>query len=155
MVATLLYVLLTLWSLVEVQSQIEYPYITFRGITLSNHSYMDLGRVWDNPSSKTLQCHTDLETCCRSQSSGTIPGRGDWFAPGSDTRLPFGNDPGKIYEDRRHKVVHLKRRHDAAKPNGIYRCVIPTNAVQNDSDPSVGETVYVGLYYGSKGGDCM
>ena len=27
----------------------------------------------------------------------------------------------------------------------LYRCVIPTNAVHNDSDPSVGEAVYVGL----------
>ena len=28
----------------------------------------------------------------------------------------------------------------------VYRCVIATNAVHNDSDRSVGETVYVGLY---------
>ena len=61
MKATLLCVLLCLlWSLVEVQSQIEYPYITFKGTTLSNHSYVDLGRVWDNRSSNTLQCDTDL-----------------------------------------------------------------------------------------------
>ena len=135
----------------EVQSQIEYPYISFKGTTLSNHSYVDLGRVWDNRSSNTLQCHTDLETCCRRQSNG-IPGHGDWFAPGSDTRLPFDNAPGAIYEDLQHQVVHLKRRHSAARPAGIYHCVIPTNAVHNDSDPSVGETVYVGLYYGSDRG---
>ena len=157
--ATLLCVLqCLLWSLVEVQSRTEYPYISFKGTTLSNHSYVDLNRIWDNPSfsatGNTVQCHTDLETCCRRQSNG-IPGRGDWFAPGSDTRLPFGNDPGRIYEDRQHQVVHLKRRDTAIGPSGIYRCVIPTNAVHNDSDPSVGETVYVGLYYGSGGGNCI
>ena len=158
MKATLLCALLCLlWSLVEVQSQTKYPYITFMGTTLPNHSYVDLGKVWDDRTgsvTNTVQCHTDLETCCRSQPNG-IPGRGDWFAPGSDTRLPFGNDPGKIYEDRQHQVVHLKRRHDAVRPNGIYRCVIPTNAVHNDSDPSVGETLYVGLYYGSHRGIYM
>ena len=118
MKATLLCVLLCLlWSLVEVQSQTKYPYITFRGDTLPNHSYVDLSEVGDvrrGSDSNTLQCHTDLETCCRSQSNG-IPGRGDWFAPGSDTRLPFGNDPGRIYEDRRHQVVYLKRRYSAAR----------------------------------------
>ena len=53
-----------------------------------------------------------MEACCRLQPNG-IPECGDWFAPGSDTRLPFGNDPDdtKFYEDRKHRVVHLKRRH--------------------------------------------
>ena len=145
--------LLLLWSLVEVQSRTEYPYVYFRGHLIHNHSYVDLGKVWDIPSgsdNNTVQCRTDLETCCRNQSG--FPGRGDWFAPGSDTRLPFGNDQAKIYEDRKQQVVHLKRRHDAVKPNGIYRCIIPTNAVHSNSDPSVGETVYVGLYYGSNRG---
>ena len=107
---------------------------------------MDLSRVWVVDS---LQCRTDLKTCCRSDYG---PHRGDWFAPGSDTRLPWYSEPGDIYEDRQRQVVHLKRKSDAARPAGIYRCVIPTNAVHNDSDPSVGETVYVGLYYGSGGG---
>ena len=155
MKATLLCVLLCLiWSLVEVQSQTEYPYMSFKGTTLPNHSYVDLSLLGDRSGTKynnTLQCHTNLEACCRLQPNG-IPGRGDWFAPGNDTRLPFGNDPGDIYEDRRHQVVHLKRRRSAYVSSGIYRCVIPTNAVHNDSDPSVGETVYVGLYYGSRGG---
>ena len=46
MKATLLCVLLCLlWSLVEGQSQTEYPYISFRGNYLSNHSYVDITRV--------------------------------------------------------------------------------------------------------------
>ena len=140
-----------LWSLVEVQSQIQYPYISFLGTTLPNHSYVDFSQVGEyrtGSNSDTVQCHTDLSTCCRKQSNG-IPGRGDWFAPGSDTRLPFGSEeqPHGIYEDRQTQVVHLRRRFYAAnEPSGIYRCIIPTNAVHNDSDGSVAETVYVGLY---------
>ena len=145
-------VLCLLWSLVEVQSQTEYPYISFRGTTLPNHSYVDLSQVGDvqnltdsNNNTDTVQCHTDLVACCRRQPNG-IPGRGDWFAPGNETRLPFFSGGGDIIEDRQPQVVHLLHRNNANGPSGIYRCVIPTNAVHNDSDPSVGETVYVGLY---------
>ena len=152
MKATLLCVLLCLlWSLVEVQSQ-TVPYVTFLGNTLPNHSYVDLGQVGDDRSgsdSDTVQCHTDLSTCCRF----TVGiHRGDWFAPGSNIRLPWIDEPGDIYEDRQLQTIHIRRRNNPAGPSGIYRCVIATNAVHNDSDQSVGETVYVGLYYGSDGG---
>ena len=157
MKSTLLCVLLCLlWSLVEVQSQTEYPYIFFRRTILPNHSYVNLSRVGENRTKSTLQCHTDLSTCCRRQPNG-IPGRGDWFAPGSDTRLPYGSEhkPNGIYEDRQSQVVHLRRRlyRIVNDTTGIFRCVIPTNAVHDDSDASVGETVYVGLYTG-EGGTC-
>ena len=152
--------LLLLWSLVEVQSQTEYPYISFRGNNLSNHSYVDLSQVGNNrwgSVSNTLQCHTDLSTCCRANLSVGIVGRGDWFAPGSDTRLPFYSEriDIDIYEDRQTQVVHLRSKHNPYGQPGIYRCVIPTNAVHNDSDGSVGETLYVGLYYGSGGGTLL
>ena len=159
MKATLLCVLLCLlWSLVEVQSQ-TVPYISFKGKNLPNHSYVDFGQVGDdiigsNRGIDTVQCHTDLSTCCRSQPNTSIPGRGDWFAPGSDTRLPFGSEdqPHDMYEDRQTQTVHLRRRYyTTMQPSGIYLCVIPTNAVNDDSDGSVGETVYVGLYH-SEGG---
>ena len=56
------------------------------------------------------------------------------------------------YEDRQSRVVHLRRAYyliiNELIVSGIYRCVIPTNAVHNDSDPSVGETVSVGIYTG-------
>ena len=159
---TLLCVLLCFhWSLVEVQSQAEYPYVSFRGNNLSNHSYVDLSQVGDDRTgsdSDTVQCHTDLQTCCRIDYG---PPRGDWFSPGSEIRLPFYTEyiydyiygmHSDIYEDRQYRVVHIRRRNNPTGPSGIYRCVIPTNAVHNDSDPSVGETVYVGLYYGSEGG---
>ena len=145
----------------EIQS-LTAPYITFLGNPLSNHSYVNLSQVGNDRTdsdSDTVQCHTDLETCCRS-SSGIH--RGDWFAPGNDTRLPFYTSlayysEGDIFEDRQTQVVHIRRLDNANGPSGIYRCVIATNAVHNDSNPSVGEAVYVGLYYGSEGGihDCM
>ena len=146
-------VLCLLWSLVDVQSQAEYPHIFFRGNSLPNHSYVDLRRVGDDRNSSennTLQCHTDLVACCRRQPNG-IPGRGDWFAPGDKTRLPYFSGGGNIIEDRQLQVVHLLHRNNANGPSGIYRCTIPTNAVHNDSDPSVGETVFVGLYARGKG----
>ena len=141
-------VLCLLWSLVEVQSQTEYPYISFMGNPLPNHSYVDLsqvGKYRTGSDNNTVQCHTDLTTCCRMEQGIH---HGDWFAPGSDTRLPF---TGNIYEDRRYKVVHLLRRNNANGPSGIYFCVIATNAVHDDNDGSVGETVYVGLYGMGKG----
>ena len=122
-----LLLLCLLWSLVEVQSQTEYPYISFRGTTLSNHSYVDFNEVGDRIGSDndSVQCHTDLSTCCRKQPNG-IPGRGDWFAPGSDTRLPFGSEyqPHLIYEDHQTQTVHLRRRYLARNETfGIYLCV--------------------------------
>ena len=139
-----------LWSLVEVQSQ-TVPYVTFLGNPLSNHSYVDLSQVGDDRTdsdSDTVQCHTDLSTCCRG-SAGIH--RGDWFAPDNDTRLPWRSENANFFEDRQAQVVHIRRRPNADAPSGIYRCVIATNAVHDDSDLSVGETVYVGLY-GSGGG---
>ena len=148
MKATLLCVLLCLlWSLVEVQSQTEYPYLTFRGNNLPNHSYVDITQVGDvriGDDNNTVQCHTDLETCC--VDSQELP-PGDWFAPGSDTRLRNPTEGGNIVQDRDgNQIVHIRRRNNANSPTGIYRCVIATNAVSD------GETLYVGLYYGSEGG---
>ena len=40
----------------------------------------------------------------------------------------------------------IRRTGGATGPTGIYRCRIATNAVHSDTDESVGETVYVGLY---------
>ena len=140
-----------LWSLVEVQSQTEYPYISFLGYTLPNHSYVDLSQVGNDRygnDSDTVQCHTDLSTCCRSNQGLH---RGNWFAPGSDTSLLFYSDGGDIFQDRQAQVVHLRRRNNVNGPSGMYRCVIATHAVHEDSDQSVGETVYVGVY-GNGGG---
>ena len=144
-----------LWSLVEVQSQTEYPYISFRGNTLPNHSYVNIEEVGEDRTTSTVQCHTDLSTCCN---TGQLSPRGDWFFP-NGTKLPFYNESGAldIQESLRPQVVHIRRLNPAINgPSGIYRCFIGTNAVHDNSDPSVGEAVYVGLY-GSGGGTytCM
>ena len=143
MIHLLWLVLMLSWSLEGVNSQ-SLPYISFRGQTLANHSYVDLSLVGDG--SGSVQCHTDLSTCC----SGTEgPHRGDWFFPnGSRLGFPFYND---IYEWRRDQRVDLSRRNNAHTLVGIYRCSISTNAVQDDCDISVRDTVYVGLYTASRG----
>ena len=137
-----------LWSLVEVHSQQTFPYVSFMGQTLANHSYVDLSLVGDDYSgSDTVQCHTDLTTCC-SRDEGIH--RGDWYFPNGD-RLLF-HESGYFFEDRRAQRVKILRRDSATSPVGIYRCDIPTNAVNDDDDISVRDApVYVGLYSASGG----
>ena len=118
------------------------PYVSFMSQTLANHYYVDLSYVGDDLSgSDSVQCHTDLESCCTGPQGPTH--RGDWYYDGY--RLPFsgGSD---IYEQRAGQRVDLRRRDNANSPTGIYRCEIPTTAVHHDDDISVRDTVYVGLY---------
>ena len=136
-----------LWSLVEVHSQTEYPYVSFMGETLPNHAYVDLSLVGnDDSGSDSVQCHTDLGTCC----TGTQgPHHGHWYSPGSEERLPFSSDSsesGDIREVRGAQRVDLRLGNNTDMPSAIYRCDIPTSAVHDDDDPSVTESVYVGLY---------
>ena len=134
-----------LWSLVHCQQ--TYPYVSFMDQNLTNHSYVELSLVGNqSDSSDSVRCHTDLGTCC-SGSQGSY--RGDWVFP-NGTRLLFSGD---IYEGCGAQRVDLRRTRGTA-PMGIYRCDIPTNAVRDDTDTSVRDTVYVGLYSGSKGIIC-
>ena len=140
-VASLLLVFL---SLVEVHCQ-PAPYVTFLENNVPNHGYVDLGLVGDDPSgsSDSVQCRTDLATCCTS-TEGVH--RGDWYFPAGG-RLQFSGD---IYEDRNAQRVDLRRSNNANSPVGIYRCDIATNAVHHDTDISVRDSpVYVGLYTAS------
>ena len=137
-------VIFLLWSVVEVCSQ-KFPNVVFMGQMLANHSYVDLSLVGDDDSgSDSVHCRTNLTTCC-SEPQGKH--RGDWHFP-NGTRLNFSDD---IYEHRIGQEVHMRRQNDATSPLGIYRCDIPTVAVHNDADTSVRDTVYAGLYTGSKG----
>ena len=131
-----------LWPIVNCQS---FPYVSFYGQTLANHSYVDLSLVGDDSSgSNSVQCITDLRTCCSGAEGGH---RGDWYFPDGN-RLPFSRD---IYENCGSERVALSRRNNADSPVGIYRCDIPTRAVHRDTDNSVRATVYVGLYTASGG----
>ena len=138
--ALLLLLGLLCWPLVNSQS---YPYVSFRGQTLDNHSYVDLSLVrGDYSGSDSVQCHTDLSTCC----TGTAGShRGDWYFP-NGTRLWFSHGPGGIFESRGSGRVDLRRRNNANSPFGIYRCDI---AVRDYN--SLRDTVYVGLYTASGG----
>ena len=133
-----------LWFLVEVHSQIV-PYVSFIGgseIALPNHAYVNLSLV-GTAGDVSVRCHTDLSTCC------TGIHRGDWISPGSEMGLNTNTD---IYQIQGPQRVILRRRNNADMPSGIYRCDIPTNAVHDDNDISVRESVYVGLY--ATGGNC-
>ena len=136
------------WSVVCSQT---FPYVSFLGQTLANHSYMDLSLVGEDGSgSDSVQCHTDLITCCGG-SQGIH--RGDWYFPGSTSRLPFSNEVGDIFEQRGAQRVDLRRSNSATSPVGIYCCGIPTEALHDDDYYPVrlGATVYVGLYTSSGG----
>ena len=142
-VASLSLILVSLqWSPVEAQSQ-TFPYVSFMGQTLANNSYVDLSLVGNDASgSDSVQCHTDLNTCC-SGAQGVH--RGDWYFP-DGTGLPLVPDPGDTYEQREAQRVDLRRENGATSPSGVYRCDIATVAVHDDIDNSVRDTVYVGLY---------
>ena len=134
-------------SLEDVKSQQRFPYVSFRGQTLADHSYVDISEVGDDYYSGGVQCHTDLSTCCSSDQGGH---RGDWFFP-DGSRLGFNSV--NIYHHRGPETVYiLRRRNNALSQTGIYRCDIPTNAVNDRIGyNSVRDTVYVGLYTASGG----
>ena len=112
------------------------------GQTLANHSYVNLSEVGDYYNGgESVECHTNLRTCCRGTEGSH---RGDWYFP-DGTRLPFAGG-GFIYEHRETQRVGIGRRNSTTSLSGIYRCDIPTNAVHDDNDISVRDTVYVGLY---------
>ena len=126
------------------------PYVSFMGVNLPNHSYVNLTTVGEdiNDPGNTVRCHSDLSTCC---SRGEGDHRGSWFFPDGD-ELKFTSTSDDIVMDREPQEVHILRRSDVISPSGIYRCDIETVAVNdNDVDTITGETVYVGLYPPNEG----
>ena len=129
-----------------------FPYVSFMWNTIPNHGYVNLSQVGSDSSSgsdsDSVQCITDLSTCCTITEGSH---RGDWYFP-DGTRLPFPSPgSGDIYESREYKRVDLRRINNANSPVGIYRCDIPTNAVHDDTDTSVRDTIYMGVYTSSGG----
>ena len=146
----LAFLLNLLCFLVEVHSETEYPYVSFMGVNLPNHAYVDLTLVGvdSSDSGNTVKCHTDLGTCCTIYQGIH---RGDWHFPNGSALANAGGG-GDIYRTRGAQVVHLRRRNNATSPSGIYRCEIETVAVYGDDVNTItGETVYVGLYPPSGG----
>ena len=127
-----------LWSLVEVHSQTSTPFISFRGNTLDDHSYVDFNQVGGaGGGSDSVRCRSELVMCC-SGIQGDL--RGDWFFPNGSV-LPFPGPDGDPFEGRGAQTVDL-RRITALTPSGIYRCNIAFDA----DDPSAMQTIYVGIY---------
>ena len=96
-----------------------FPYVSFRGQTLANHSYVNFSLVENDASgSDSVQCHTDLIKCCNSTAGSH---RGDWYFP-NGTRLPFSTDSPKpaVGESRGNQRVDLRRKKQGT--SGIYRC---------------------------------
>ena len=126
------------WFITKTQAQ-EYPYMSFSGEILSNHSYMSLYQVGsDLNSTDTVICHTDLETCC-SASEGYH--RGNWYFPDGVRLLFVYNSNSDVFERRRDRFVELRRDGDINVVSGVYRCDIPTNSTQE-----INSSVYIGLY---------
>ena len=135
-------------SITEIASQPTFPYVSFMGQNLSNHSYVDFTLVGNQPSS-SVQCHTDLSTCC-SNAQGVH--RGDWYFPNGDRLLFTGN----LFEGRTNQRVEMRQTPGTTSQPGLYHCFMPTNAVHDEDggpNSTVRESVYVGLYY--SGGVCV
>ena len=145
-VVPLLWLMIVCWSVGEVYCQQTFPYVSFMSQTsLANHSYVDISQVGTSDSD-SVQCVTDLTTCCSSTDGSH---RGDWYFP-DGTKLPFPGSGG-IFEQRVSERVDLRRGNNANSLVGIYRCDIPTTAVYDNTDTSVRDTVYLGLYTASGG----
>ena len=141
--------LVLILSLVEVHSQ-TVPYVSFMGVNLPNHAYVDLTTVDEDigDPGDTVRCHSDLITCC-SPDEGNH--RGSCFSPDGDI-LQFTSSSDDIVMDREPQEVHILRRNNAMSPSGIYHCDIETMAVNDDDIATItGETVYVGLYPPNEG----
>ena len=130
-----------LWSKVYVHSH-AVPYVTFIGETLPNNSYVNFSRVGDrNSGGEGVQCHTDLTTCCSRHQPGNDSG--NWYAPGSTTRLPLSGHLNTTFQRRESQKVTLYHSSRALPSDhhqsGMYRCDIAVNG-------SGTGTVYIGIY---------
>ena len=134
--------LLLLGLLLPLANSQNFPYVSFHGQTLANHSYVDLSLVGgdDSSGSDSVQCITDLSTCC---SGVQGPHCGDWRFP-DGTRLLFPAHNVVFFETREAERVDLRHRNNALSPVGIYRCSIAVHTRIGYN--SVRKTVYVGLY---------
>ena len=133
--------LLPLLLLVKVNCQ-TFPYVSFMGQTLADHSYVDLSLVGSaDDNSDGVVCRTDLSTCC---SGGQGIHRGNWSFPDGTLLPSIGNSVpiGLCSSESHHSSYHCYWTNC---------CDIPTIAVHHVTDISVGETVYVGLYLADGG----
>ena len=138
--------ILVVWILLYLMSQVcycegeEYPHVSFNGMVLANHSYVNLLLV-NNTESGSVQCHTDLGTCCRATQGMH---RGDWFFPNGSV-LRFIISDNDIVEYRGPERVDIRRRNNGSA-SGIYHCSIATVNTFSSGSDTLRDHVYVGLY---------
>lgn len=114
------------------------PYITFMGRRLPNHSYLDRALLEQN---STLECHTDLPTCCDPAADGEVVHTGEWVLPNGQPAESF---------DEEFKVNGFSQQVDLVyrgEPltTGIFRCDVPTTAA-HDTGNTARQSVYIGVY---------
>ena len=141
----------SIWSALVVYSQETFPFVSFTEQTLVNHDYVDLNEVGrSDTGGNDVRCITDLNTCC-SASQGVH--RGNWYFPNGTRLLLLIYQDLDVFEARGPMSVDLRLNSGTSPPTGIYRCDIPTRAVNDVSgDPSVAETIFVGLFNSTTGG---
>ena len=116
--------------------EISVPFLSFKGQTLSNNSYVDIGEIGNN-NSLSVQCRSELQDCC--QTDGPLTG--SWSFPDGTELLSEGGRQS-IYQGRTTSVAVLRRRDMVTTVVGIYCCRI----AYNSSDHSAKETLCVGIY---------
>ena len=125
------------------QSQTDYPFVTFMGENLPDHSYIDLTLVGEVKAAGIMdivRCKTDLVRCCGGEQGDHL---GDWYFP-NGTSVEGPENGTDIYRRRGKQRVNLLRRNYAMSPSGIYRCDIPTNALRTET--TARDSIYVGLF---------
>ena len=139
--------ILVVWILLYLMSQAcycegeEYPHVSFNGMVLANHSYVNLLFVNDTESG-SVQCHTNLDTCCRVEVGIH---RGDWFFPNGSVLGFRSSSDDDIVENRGPNRVDLRRRNNG-NASGIYHCSIATVNTFSRGSNTLRDHVYVGLY---------
>ena len=143
LMSVLILLLSFLGSLVEVNSQTQYPYVTLRGQVLPNNSYVDILDVGVRRGDNSLTCHTNLDTCCH-KTNGIH--RGSWYSPNHNlvglVALSSGDD---VRQTRGTQNVSLYNRQDSIDSSqvGIYSCVIDVRDVDYEI---VKKEIYIGIY---------
>ena len=112
------------------------PYVTFMGVRLPNHSFVDLEQLGNAQNgSDVLQCHTNVPTCCEARPEGN---RGQWIFPNGQVVQSSGSE---------YSIRRLNQQIDLAYNGGVsgdptigmFRCDVPTTSANRSS-------FYVGIY---------
>ena len=145
LMSVLILLLSFLGSLVEVNSQTQYPYVTLRGQVLPNNSYVDILDVGEHRGDpdNSLTCHTNLDTCCH-KTNGIH--RGSWYSPNHNlVGLVTSSSGDDVRQIRGTQNVSLYNRQDSIDSSqvGIYSCVID---VLDDDYEIVKKEIYIGIY---------